>query len=143
MFTRAICGPFVGRQLDCRRCQTQIDDVFTQPTLSDWATSSDLDICWRELTDAVVTIKKMKSQNEFITVSGDKQAEYRSCKHAFTAACSFENVLTIISCVPQNMCRCHVNKIHTRKKYYERDVRNFIKVYFNKLRVVTLTPEDI
>ena len=43
-------GQFVGRQLDCYQLQTQINDVFAQPTLSDRATSSDLDIRWRELT---------------------------------------------------------------------------------------------
>ena len=66
MFTRAICRPFVGRQLDCRRSQAQIDDVFTQPTLSDRATSSDLDIHWGQPTDAAVAISNMKGQNEFI-----------------------------------------------------------------------------
>ena len=60
MFTRAIRSPFVGHQLDCRQSQTQIDNVFTRPTLSDRATSSDLDIRWRELTDTVVTISKIK-----------------------------------------------------------------------------------
>ena len=38
----------------------------TQPMLSDRATSSDLDIRWRQLTDAAVTISKMKGQKEFI-----------------------------------------------------------------------------
>ena len=37
VFTRAICSPFVGSQLDCRRSQTQIDNVFRQPPLSDRA----------------------------------------------------------------------------------------------------------
>ena len=60
MFTRAICGQFVGRQLDCGRRQTQVDDVFIRRTLSDEATSSDLDIRRRELTDAAVTT----AQNE-------------------------------------------------------------------------------
>ena len=66
VFTRVICRPFVGRHLDCRRSQTEIDDVFKQPALSDRATSSDLDICWGELTDGGVTISKMKGQDEFI-----------------------------------------------------------------------------
>ena len=37
VFTRAICSPFVGSQLDCRRSQTQVDKVFRQPPLSDRA----------------------------------------------------------------------------------------------------------
>ena len=57
---------FVGRQLYCIRCQTKIDDVFTQPTSNDGAISIDLDIHWRELTDAAVMISKMNGRNEFI-----------------------------------------------------------------------------
>ena len=57
VFTRAIGAPFVCRQLDCGRWQTQVNDVFTRPTGSDEATSSDLDIRWQKLTHTAVTIK--------------------------------------------------------------------------------------
>ena len=67
VFPRVICRPFVGRHLDCRRSQTEIDDVFKQPALSDRTTSSsDLDIRWGELTDGGVTISQMKGQDESI-----------------------------------------------------------------------------
>ena len=41
---------FVAVNWTAGRGQTQVDDVFTRPTVRDEATSSDLDIHWQELT---------------------------------------------------------------------------------------------